>query len=89
VTTSKNATSILKDQPANERPPEGFEYDFILFSQEDAGLSELDKTKFEVTKKDANSAQILINFPSEYHYKYHLSKLGQHWTIDNIEPVFK
>ncbi len=85
----KKCDQHFKDQPANDGPPEGFEYDFILFSQEDPGLNELDKTMFEVIKKDANSAQILIHFPSDYHYKYHLSKLGQNWTIDDIEPVFK
>lgn len=85
----KKCDKQFKDQPQNDGPPEGFEYDFVLFSQEDPGLSELDKIKFDVLKKDANLAQIQVNFPSDYHYNYHLSKRGQHWTIDNIEPVFK
>ena len=79
----------FKEQPANDGPPEGFDYDFILFSQEDPGLSELHKIKFDVLNKDTNSALILIKFPSDYQYKYHLSKFGQQWKIDDIEPTLK
>lgn len=73
--------------PSNEGPPNGFDYDFVLFSQEDPGLDELQQTTLTVTNKDDNSATVLIQFPSTYHYKYSLSKNGPGWQIDEIENV--
>jgi hypothetical protein len=85
----KKCEQHFKEHPSNEGPPEGFDYDFILFSQEDPGLKELNKTKMELVKKEGNSVQLLIHFPSNYHYKYQLSLDGKHWIIDDIEPVYK
>lgn len=79
----------FKYNPTNEGPPVGFDYDFITFSQEDPGLNALDKAKLTLIKSDEISSTVLIQFPSTYQYKYHLTKLGQHWQIDNIENVVK
>lgn len=85
----KKCEQHFKEHPSNEGPPEGFDYDFILFSQEDPGLNELNKTKMELVKREGNSVQLLIHFPSDYHYKYQLSLEDKHWLIDDIEPVYK
>jgi hypothetical protein len=74
-------------QPSKEGPPPGFDYDFILQSQEDPGLDELDKVKFELLDKELNSEQVIIKFPSGYQYKYFLSRSDRHWLIDDIELV--
>lgn len=85
----KKCDQHFKDHPQNEGPPEGFEYDFIVFSQEDPGLDELLKAKLDVLEENEIGAQILITFPSDYNYKYYLSKDGQNWVIDDIERLTK
>lgn len=85
----KEADRNFKRNPSNEGPPERFDYDFITFSQEDPGLDALEKTKFTVTYSDKNSAIVSIYFPSTYQYKYHLTKYGQNWQIDEIQNVTK
>jgi hypothetical protein len=85
----KKADQNFKSHPENEGPPEGFDYDFITFSQEDPGLNELEKTKLTVTYKGSNSATVLISFPSAYEYNYLLTKHEQHWQIDEIQSITK
>jgi hypothetical protein len=85
----KKADQNFKKNPENEGPPEGFDYDFITFSQEDPGLGVLDKTKTTVTYNEKNSAIVLISFPSTYQYKYFLTKHGQGWQIDEIQNITK
>lgn len=85
----KKCEQHFKEHPSNEGPPEGFDYDFILFSQEDPGLKELNKAITELVKREGNSVQIVLHFPSDFHYKYQLSLVGNQWIIDDIEPVYK
>ena len=79
----------FKNNPTNEGPPTGFDYEFITFSQEDPGLSVLEKAKLSVIERDKNSSVVLIQFPSTYQYKYYLTKQGAHWQIDDIEYIAK
>ena len=79
----------FKNNPTNEGPPTGFDYEFITFSQEDPGLSVLEKAKLSVIERDKNSSIVLIQFPSTYQYKYYLTKQGAHWQIDDIENIAK
>lgn len=85
----KKCDQNFKANPQNDGPPEGFEYDFIVFSQEDPGLDDLSKAKFEVTERSNTQSHVLVKFPSDYQYKYWLSKDGQFWKIDDIEPLHK
>ena len=74
--------------PNNEGPPEGFDHDLITFSQEDPGLNELHKMQIKILKSDDKTAQVGISFPhTGYHYIYHLSKDGDNWLIDDIQPL--
>jgi hypothetical protein len=79
----------FKNNPTNEGPPVGFDYEFITLSQDDPGLSVLEKAKLSVIKRDKNSSIVLIQFPSTYQYNYYLTKQGAHWQIDDIEYIAK
>jgi len=82
-----DADKNFKANPSNEGPPDNFDYDFILCGQDDPGLNELDKTKFEILETDKDKSIVLVTFPTSMKYKYYLGKYDGKWAIDDIEAV--
>ncbi|MBX3163316.1 MAG: hypothetical protein KF900_02455 [Bacteroidetes bacterium] len=74
--------------PANDGPPEGFDYDLILFSQEDPGINELHKCRVIRNSRHENKCEVFIEFPFEVQYVYELSFHNGKWLIDNIKPHY-
>jgi hypothetical protein len=80
-----DADKNFKENPANDGVPDNFDYDFVLCGQDDPGIDELDKTKFEVLQIDEDRSIVLVTFPTTNKYKYYLSLTGGKWLIDDLE----
>ncbi len=81
----KKCDKDFRDNPTNDGPPDGFEYDFIMLSQEyDEDLENLEKSKIVSQSELANNATIRIHFPNGNKLIYILSKYEGHWRIDDI-----
>jgi hypothetical protein len=80
------ADQQFKSNPQNDGPPENFEYDLILQSQEiDEDLESISKTKVESKTVQGDKAYVSIRLPSGQKLKFFLSRQGQSWLIDLIQ----
>jgi hypothetical protein len=80
--TSK--VQYFKEQPQNEGPPEGFEMDLILLTQEpEVVLNAIDKLKFKTTTIKGNTAVIEVSNAYSM-YDFEMSKIDGKWMIDYI-----
>lgn len=84
----------LKANPQNDGVPDGFEYNFIMHSQdwEDA-LKQLDKVKIIRREIRSKNATVIVRFDSDiysnYQLEYDLTKENEIWLIDEIKNVTK
>ena len=70
----------------NEGPPEGFELDYVLTTQEpELVFDALTNLQFEVFKIDETKATLLV--AAHWGYELQLSKTDGKWLIDNIVPL--
>lgn len=71
--------------PANDGPPEGFEYDFIMLSQDyEDDLRDLEQAKVLTQFVFEKRAYAKIRFLHGNILTYELSKEGKDWKIDRI-----
>ncbi|MFL9483164.1 hypothetical protein ACI6Q2_10345 [Chitinophagaceae bacterium LWZ2-11] len=78
----------FKKNPANDGPPNGFDYDHILLTQEDytKDLANLDNIPFTAHQSTSNTAEVTFSLPNcGMKYKYLLSKENSDWLIDEIK----
>lgn len=76
----------FKENPSNDGPPEGFEHDFIMLSQEyEEDLINVEKSKIIFQSVFEENATIKLNFPNGSNLTYKLTRHGEDWKIDDIE----
>ena len=82
-----NAEQNFKDNPQYDGPPDYFDYDFVMLSQDFMGeLEELNKTNISKEQIDTNTALVVLTFKvSLMKLNYKLSLIEGKWQIDDIE----
>ncbi len=74
----------FKQNPQNDGPPNGFEFDFVLWTQEiDETLESINNYKIlNVNESEKNS---VVDIEITMNLEFTLSKINGKWLIDNIE----
>lgn len=83
------ADKYYKENPENDGPPYGFDYDHFFLTQEafEEDLLNIDKSKYVVNQKDDFNSEVTFVLPISGSYKYSLKKIGTKWFIEKIESV--
>ena len=80
------ADKQFKVIPKNDGPPENFEFDLILYSQEvDDDLNNIGKTKVASKTIRADTALVILKLPSGQKLKFKMSMASKKWLTDRIE----
>ncbi len=88
----------LHAHPANDGPPQGFEYDRIIYSQDPEDLTDLLKMQPRILRYSADSARVCLGDASNITTSdasatsalvFQLSRHGSQWLIDDITRVTK
>lgn len=76
----------FKINPQIEGPPEGFDFDLVLSSQEPEEVFKiLEKLKFYTQKKSQNKSEIIVDTGWPDHlYLFELGRIKDRWFIDYI-----
>jgi hypothetical protein len=80
----------FKKEPQNDGPPEGFDFDYFMMTQDDftADLKNVDQLKFDSKKIDDQTATVIFEFKNSLmKYKYTLKSKEGKWQIDKIENI--
>ncbi len=79
----------FKENPVNDDPPYGFDYDHFFLTQEsfEEDLPNIDKAKYTIVEKYEFNSTIKFQLPCCGKYKYSLKKINSKWLIDNIETA--
>lgn len=84
----KHADNQFKANPQNDGPPENFDYDLVMQSQEiDEDLANIAKAKVFSKSTDGDTALVTLSLPSEQKLKITLSRQNQKWLIDKVESA--
>ena len=79
----KERNEGFRQNPENEGPPTGFEYDLVLLSQDvDMQLNSLSSLKINKITVLNNSAK--VNFKLIEEYQFELLRRNNRWMINNI-----
>ena len=82
----KKAGIKLEQNPMNDGPPEGFEFDFVLWTQEiDETLEAINYPKLISCKITKNKAVVKIDILMRLEFK--LAKQNGKWLIDDIQNL--
>ncbi len=83
------AEKYYKENPENDGPPYGFDYDHFFLTQEafEEDLLNIDKSKYAINQKDDFNSEVTFVLPISGGYKYSLKKIGIKWFIEKIESV--
>jgi len=82
----KKASKKLEENPMNDGPPGGFEFDFVLWTQEiDETLEAVNDPKLISSKITQNKAVVKIDILMRLEFK--LSKQNGKWRIDDIQNL--
>jgi hypothetical protein len=82
----KKCDKDFKESPSNEGPPEGFDYDLVMLSQEtEENLKHLEKTQIIDSKIEEKTAVVNLHFINGDNLQYKLTKTNDNWLIDDIE----
>ncbi|MEP7264045.1 MAG: hypothetical protein ABI772_06095 [Bacteroidota bacterium] len=82
----KDCEKNFVENPQFDGPPEGFDFDLVLWSQEyDEDLKHIDKSTVGESSISSKKANIQIKFPSGSSLKYDLSLYNDKWMIDKID----
>ncbi|MBO9583082.1 MAG: hypothetical protein J7574_02860 [Flavobacterium sp.] len=83
------ADKYYKENPDNDSPPYGFDYDHFFLTQEafEEDLLNIDKSKYFVNQKDDFNSEVKFVLPVSGGYKYSLKKIGTKWFIEKIESI--
>lgn len=80
----KKCDEAFTKNPVNDGPPEGFDFDFITWSQEyDDILADIGNTKVLKMNANGNVATVIVEL-YHFHYEYSLSQHNSLWLIDDI-----
>lgn len=82
------AEKQFKLSPQNDGPPENFEYDLLLQSQDaDEDLEVIEKSKMLSKTVQNERAVIILVLPFGQQLKFTLSRVSENWLIDSMESV--
>jgi hypothetical protein len=82
----KEKDAYLKANPQWDGPPYGFEFDFVMLSQdEDEDFAQLSKAKTATQEISKEKVLVKVLFPSHDQLSYFMYKQGEGWVIDKIE----
>jgi len=82
----KKCDKDFKDNLYNEPPIEGFDYDFIMQSQEtEEDLKNLENSKVVYSNVSGDTSTVKINFVNGNKLLYKLTRHSDKWLIDHIE----
>lgn len=81
----KKADEQFKITHQYDGPPEGFDFDLIMWAQ-DFDLSEIEKAK-TLEELNGDHATVTVEFPYQYKLQYSLSKQNDKWLIDDIKNI--
>lgn len=80
--------AYLAENPQNEGPPEGFDYDLVLITQEpELVLDNIRKLKYKVLKCTSTKATVGVTGKFGVDYEFEMSKSGKVWLIDYISTM--
>ncbi|UQB69914.1 DUF3828 domain-containing protein [Epilithonimonas zeae] len=80
----------FKQDPENDGPPFGFDYDYFFMTQDDyeSDLKNIDKVKFSSISENDFSRFVKFHLDiCGMTYQYTLKKEDGHWKIDKIESI--
>ena len=82
-----NDRAIYMDENLqSEGPPEGFEFDLVLITQEpELMLNEIDKLQFAVSENDGKKA--ILQVAGQFGYDFEMVKENGKWTIEYIATM--
>jgi hypothetical protein len=82
----KKSDEKFKKIKQNDGPPFGFEYDFVLWTQEiDQTLDAIDDIEFTSINENNNTSVIEVNIMMIL--RFTLTKVNGKWQIDDIENI--
>ena len=82
----KNADVNFKAHPQNDGPPDYFDYDFVMHSQEfDEDFNNLDSVKVDSRGENSHKTTALLTFISGQKLTFQLTRHGDRWLIDQID----
>jgi hypothetical protein len=82
----KKSDEKLKKIKQNDGPPSGFEFDFVLWTQEiDQTLDAIDDIKFTSINENNNTSVIEVDIMMTL--RFTLTKFNGKWQIDDIENI--
>lgn len=80
----------FKQNPENDTPPFGFDYDHFFLTQEDfeEDLTNIDKVKYKIYQLDKFNSEVNFYLPNcGINYKYSLKMINSKWFIEKIESI--
>jgi hypothetical protein len=82
----KECEENFKKNPQKDGPPEGFEFDFILWTQTiDETLESIDNPR--LISKEVKDNEGVVNIDISMRLSFHLKKFEGKWKIDRIENL--
>lgn len=81
----------FKQDPQNDGPPFGFDYDYFFMTQDDYGsdLQNIDRVKFNDVPENDSIKYVKFHLDNcGMTYQYTLKKEAGHWKIDKIENKY-
>jgi hypothetical protein len=76
----------LKENLSSEGPPEGFEFDLVLITQEpELILNEIDHLQFAVSENNGNKA--ILQVAGHWGYDFEMTKVNDKWLIEYIATL--
>lgn len=80
----------FSENPSNEGPPEGFDMDLVLITQEpELVLDSLNQLKFQIKSMEHSKATMNVSGNPQYNidYDFEMSKINEKWYIDYIATM--
>lgn len=76
----------FKAEPQNDGPPSGFDYDFVMNSQDfEDDFKNIEKTRLDHGSILDNKATVFMELPMSGQLRYELTKTDGKWLIDEIK----
>jgi hypothetical protein len=76
----------FKKNPQNDGPPEGLDFDFIMWSQDyEEEFKTIDKLVVVNFKKENKQCYLKVIFPVGSKLEFYMSKTNNGWIIDDIK----
>jgi hypothetical protein len=82
----KEKDERFKEKHQSDGPPDGFEFDFVLWTQEiNETLKAIENIKFTNVEESNNTSIVDVDIVMTL--RFHLTKYGKDWKIDEIENI--